>query len=113
MPIYVYRCDGCGLRFERLASRDAEAPACPECGRATRKIPAGISLGSHAGSSSPEDKIAPPWRAMSGNPEKLRREVEFRQRLSAKHADASPYGNVGPGAAADSGGESAASPASG
>jgi putative FmdB family regulatory protein len=109
MPIYVYRCDDCGLRFERLTSRDAAAPACPECGSVTRKIPGGVSLSSRAGSSPPKDNVAPPWQAMSSNPEKLRREVEFRQRLSAKHADASPYGNAGASAA----GESGASPTSG
>jgi putative FmdB family regulatory protein len=113
MPIYVYRCDGCGLRFERLTARDAAAPACPEGGRATHKIPAGISLGSRAGPSPPKDNIAPPWRAMAGSPEKQQREVEFRQRLAAKHADASPYGSAGAGAAADSSGESGVSPASG
>jgi putative FmdB family regulatory protein len=43
VPIFVYHCD-CGHRFERLVSRDAEPPACPECGGATRKIPAGPSL---------------------------------------------------------------------
>ena len=113
MPIYVYRCSDCGLRFERLTSRDAEAPACPDCGGATAKIPAGISLSSRASSSAPKDNIAPPWRAMAGNPDKLRREVDFRQRLAGKHADASPYGSAGAGAAADSGGESGSSPASG
>jgi putative FmdB family regulatory protein len=112
MPIYVYRCD-CGLRFERLISRDAEAPACPECGRATRKIPAGVSLSSRASSARPADTVAPPWQAMAGKPEKIRREVEFRKRLAAKHADASPYGSAGAGAAADSGGDSGVSPASG
>ena len=40
MPIFVYHCD-CGYRFERLVPRDADAPACPECGSGTRKVPAG------------------------------------------------------------------------
>jgi putative FmdB family regulatory protein len=112
MPIYVYRCN-CGLQFERLTSRDAEPPACPECGGATRKIPARVSLSSRASSAPPKDTVAPPWQAMAGNPEKIRREVDFRHRLAAKHADASPYGTAGAGAAADSSGESGSSPTSG
>jgi putative FmdB family regulatory protein len=112
VPIYVYRCD-CGLRFERLTSRDAEAPRCPECGGETHKIPAGFSLGSRAGSASPKDGLAPPWRAMAGNPEKLRREVEFRQRLAASHAGDSPPASTGGAAAADSGRDSGPPPAAG
>lgn len=93
MPIFVYRC-GCGQRFERLVPRDAEAPSCPECGSATRKVPAGPSLG--RGSSTdvgrdvgrtarPAGDVPIPWRGVvSGGPEKIKREVEFRQRLEAK-----------------------------
>jgi putative FmdB family regulatory protein len=33
MPIYEYRCAGCGHVYSHLAKRlDAAAPACPECG---------------------------------------------------------------------------------
>jgi len=32
MPIYEYRCKGCGNTFEYLAFSSSEpAPACPEC----------------------------------------------------------------------------------
>ncbi len=31
MPIFEYRCTGCGLDFERLV-RGEEPVACPECG---------------------------------------------------------------------------------
>ena len=92
MPIFVYRCD-CGHRFERLVSRDADAPACPECGGVTRKIPAGPSLtrGAAAPAQRPA-RLGPgggdvpiPWRGVAaGGPEKVKREVEFRQRLEAK-----------------------------
>ena len=35
MPIYEYRCDTCGERFEKLIrSYQADAPACPSCGAA-------------------------------------------------------------------------------
>jgi putative FmdB family regulatory protein len=34
MPIYEYRCRGCGELFESLQSRaDDPAPKCPKCGR--------------------------------------------------------------------------------
>jgi putative FmdB family regulatory protein len=33
MPIYEYRCQGCGERFEELVSASAKsAPPCPDCG---------------------------------------------------------------------------------
>ena len=45
MPIYVYECDACGLRFERL-QRMADDPLtdCPKCGGHVRRIiqPVGI-----------------------------------------------------------------------
>jgi putative FmdB family regulatory protein len=123
MPIYVYHCD-CGLRFERLTSRDAEAPQCPECGAATRKVPAGISLGSRAGSAPAKDGrakdgrvkdgLAPPWQVMAGDPERRRREVEFRQRLAAKDAGDAPSGGAaGAQPTARSGGDAGAPPAAG
>jgi len=33
MPIYEFRCNTCGARFEELVGRDATA-ACPECSSA-------------------------------------------------------------------------------
>ena len=59
MPIFVYRCD-CGHRFERLVPREADAPACPECGGGTRKVPAGPSLRRGPGTGGPDR--APGWR---------------------------------------------------
>lgn len=95
LPIYVYRCD-CGLRFERLLPRDAEAPACPECGGATRKIPAGPSLGGRAGERPAQGSVAPQMRGLqAGGPERMKREVEFRQRLAAKQAETPARGGAG------------------
>ncbi len=45
MPIYLYECDSCGVRFERLERMSAEPlTACPECdGQVHRVIqPVGI-----------------------------------------------------------------------
>ena len=117
LPIYVYQCD-CGLRFERLLPVGAEAPGCPDCGSETRKMPAGSSLGGRAGKQPVKnrpaearptaDSGAPQWLGLrTGGPEKVQREVEFRQRLAAEHA-ATPA----PGPAGGDGG-GAASPGSG
>jgi putative FmdB family regulatory protein len=97
LPIYVYRCD-CGLRFERLLPRDSKAPACPECGRATRKIPAGSSLGARAGGQPAQGEGNPQMQGLrAGGPERVKREVEFRRRLQAKHAENTPPGGAGAG----------------
>lgn len=35
MPIYEYRCEDCGTRFEKLVrSSDTDGPLCPSCGTA-------------------------------------------------------------------------------
>jgi putative FmdB family regulatory protein len=35
MPIYEYRCEDCGTKFEKLVRRASDAPAveCPSCGQ--------------------------------------------------------------------------------
>lgn len=34
MPVYTYRCESCGVRFERQQSfNDAPLTRCPECGK--------------------------------------------------------------------------------
>ncbi len=35
MPIYEYKCDSCGTKFEKLMRRsgDMEGLACPDCGQ--------------------------------------------------------------------------------
>ena len=90
MPIYVYRCE-CGLRFERLLPRDADAPACPACGDATRKIPAGSSLGGRADAGRPKDLMPQTWRGVhDGNREyitRMRRQWDQRQELEAKYPE--------------------------
>ena len=65
MPIFVYRCD-CGHRFERLVPREADAPACPECGGVTRKVPAGPSL--RRAAQAPAARTAAPGRRWGPDP---------------------------------------------
>ena len=45
MPMYTYRCDKCGVRFDRIQSFSAQAlRRCPECQGRVRQLiqPAGI-----------------------------------------------------------------------
>ena len=44
MPLYDFRCDACGLVFERFASYEDRENECPECGRSCERI---LSLGKH------------------------------------------------------------------
>ncbi len=38
MPVYTYRCESCGVRFEREQSfRDAPLTTCPECRKKSLK----------------------------------------------------------------------------
>lgn len=34
MPIYEYKCEGCGTQFEKLVRASSPAVACPSCGDA-------------------------------------------------------------------------------
>lgn len=39
MPIYAYRCPGCGNDFdEQLAIADRDAATCPSCGAAAKRL---------------------------------------------------------------------------
>jgi putative FmdB family regulatory protein len=45
MPIYLYECDSCGVRFERMQRMSAEALTnCPECEGQVRRViqPVGV-----------------------------------------------------------------------
>jgi putative FmdB family regulatory protein len=33
MPIYEYRCEDCGTKFEKLIRRSSDQPECPSCGQ--------------------------------------------------------------------------------
>jgi putative FmdB family regulatory protein len=84
MPIFVYRCE-CGNTFERLVARNAPPPECPECGSATRKIPAGPSIGRGAGAAPASGGVPVPWRGAVGKgAEGMQREVQLRDNIVAK-----------------------------
>lgn len=91
MPIYVFKCGTCELRFEELTSFDATAPGCPGCGGDTRKIPAGFSLGGQANAGLAKEQMPQTWRGTwGGNREYvtgLRRQWDRRQKVEAKHPE--------------------------
>jgi putative FmdB family regulatory protein len=33
MPIFEYKCDDCGTKFEKLMRPSSDAPECPSCGQ--------------------------------------------------------------------------------
>ena len=90
MPIYVYRCE-CGLSFEHLASFDAPAPGCPQCGGDTRKIPAGFSLGGQANAGLAKEQMPQTWRGVYNADNDyvtgMRRQWDRRQQLEDKHPE--------------------------
>lgn len=91
MPIYVYRCGGCGERLERLVSAGAAAPSCPACGAATAKVPAGFSMGGRADPGLSRDQRPQTWRGVyNGNREYVaqqRRDWDRRAKLESKYPE--------------------------
>ena len=86
MPIYVFRCAG-GHDFEKLVPMSAAAPDCPNCGNSARKMPTTFGIRSSSSSPKAPRKFSSSalWReAFKDQPEKVKREVEFRQQLAAK-----------------------------
>lgn len=65
MPIYEYRCEDCGTKFEKLIRRQAEVPGleCPSCGQQHLKQELS-TFAAHAGSStrSAEMPVCPSGR---------------------------------------------------
>lgn len=44
MPLYEYRCIGCGHLFECYQAVGASHPACPRCGQDSRKVYGSVGL---------------------------------------------------------------------
>ena len=53
MPIYEYKCDDCGTKFEKLVRRTGDEVACPSCGQNHLKQEFS-TFAAHAGGSRPE-----------------------------------------------------------
>jgi putative FmdB family regulatory protein len=58
MPIYEYRCNECGQKFEKLVRREDAAPECPSCGRpeVTREL---STFAAHAGGKQQQANLPP------------------------------------------------------
>jgi putative FmdB family regulatory protein len=58
MPIYEYRCEDCGTKFEKLVRRQGEAPGieCPSCGQKHLKQELS-TFAAHAGGNSRSDDM--------------------------------------------------------
>lgn len=53
MPIYEYKCEGCGARFEKLVRGvELAAPCCPSC-ESPRTVKQLSTFAAHSGASSP------------------------------------------------------------
>jgi putative FmdB family regulatory protein len=62
MPIYEYRCEDCGTKFEKLVRRSPGAPAveCPSCGQKHLKQELStFAAHTNGGSQSPEMPACP------------------------------------------------------
>ena len=90
MPIFDYRCS-CGLRFERLIARDAEPPACPECGGPSRKVPSRPAVSGRADPGLSRTEMPQTWRGLyDGDRDyirSMRRQWAQRQRLEESHPE--------------------------
>ncbi len=60
MPIYEYRCEDCGTKFEKLVRRASDVPGieCPSCGRQHLKQELS-TFAAHAGSGSKKSADLP------------------------------------------------------
>lgn len=90
MPIYDLRCQQ-DHRFEVIQSFTAELPACPVCGSATAKLPAGCALSGVAGVPPAHDSQPQTWRGTyhgdRGYLAELRTQAQARSRLEAKYPE--------------------------
>lgn len=69
MPIYEYRCEDCGTKFEKLVRREADAAelACPNCG--ARHLAQELStFAAHASAPKAPQPVACPSGGVCRNP---------------------------------------------
>lgn len=90
MAIYELRC-GSGHRFEVIQSFNDPLPQCPECGKATRKVPSAVALSGQARVPPPAERMPQTWRGTyHGDREyvaELRRTAEARRTLEQRHPE--------------------------
>lgn len=70
MPIYEYRCDGCGTEFEKLVRRSggSDEVRCPSCGE-KRLTPRLSTFAAHGSGTREQGSLPPCASGMCKNPE--------------------------------------------
>jgi putative FmdB family regulatory protein len=83
VPLYDFRCRGCGEAFEALV-REPAAPACPACaGTDLERLLSGFSFSVRSGGLSPAAR-----RAVQKQQHAQRRDqAAFQQEIEKKHLD--------------------------
>jgi putative FmdB family regulatory protein len=56
MPIYEYRCEDCGTKFEKLVRRSDTELACPSCGQSHLNQELS-TFAAHAGGTAPQPQM--------------------------------------------------------
>jgi putative FmdB family regulatory protein len=91
MPIYLYQCEACGVRFERM-QRMSEDPVteCPECGGETRRViqPVGVIFKGSGFYITDNRQVSSPTLAPPKSPEKPG-EKQAAESADTQHAHAS------------------------
>jgi len=59
MPVFEYRCEDCGTKFEKLVRGNGDAVRCPSCGEAHVKTELS-TFATHSGKSRQSDSGLPP-----------------------------------------------------
>ena len=90
MPIYELACED-GHRSETLQASTDPLPACPACGRATRKVPSGFGVGGTASVPPPPERMPQTWKGTYRGDRDyvthLRRVADARRDLEARHPE--------------------------
>jgi len=58
MPVFEYRCEDCGTKFEKLVRSNGQQVACPSCGEAHVKTELS-TFATHAGRGKQSDSAMP------------------------------------------------------
>lgn len=87
MPLYDFKCEGCGQVFEDLCKVDDKNPPCSICGKDSERLMSGEFNRSYGGSNDC-DKFHDNWSYRLGV--NLDAGRDLRRRADAKHGP-SPY----------------------
>jgi putative FmdB family regulatory protein len=91
MPIYTYRCENCGVRFERNQKfSDAPLAWCPECGKkALRKVYTPVGIVFKGSGFYATDNRSPSGSSRASSEEKSQEKSQEKSAESKKSEDSS------------------------